>query len=147
MKPQIKKWIIVGSLGAVSVALALAYLQYRKIMDYVVAVKGIRIKSITQKLFNFDLLITLTNKADLKYKILSQDYEVLVNGKFLSKLSNNTQVDVPKRGSVDMAINVQFKPEDILNLLKTSHIKHLQNLQKCSVNLKLLRVMVEEMLL
>ncbi len=135
MKPQVKKWLIVGGLGAVSVLLAVAYLQYKKIMNYVVKVTSIRVKSITAQLFDFDLFVNLTNKADVSYSILSQEYKVYVNDKFLSQLVNLATIDVPKKGSVDMPINVKIKPDDVLNLLKTSYAELILTPEKVSVKI------------
>lgn len=117
MKPETKKWLIVGGLAIISVALAAGYLQYKKLMNYVIKFKGIKIKTLSAKVFNFDLFINFTNNSDIKFDIIEQDYKVYLNDKFVTRLSNagTTQI-LPKSTSV-IGINVNFNPTEVLNLL------------------------------
>lgn len=117
MKPEVKKWLIVGSLGVISVALALGYLQYKKLMNYTIKLKALKIKNLSAKLINFDLFINFTNNSDLQFVISDQDYKVFLNDKFVSKISNpNDTIIAPKSTSV-LPINIGFNPTDVLNLL------------------------------
>lgn len=117
MKPELKKWLIVGTLGVVSIALALGYLQYKKIMNYVIKFNGVKIKTLSAQLINFDLFLTFTNKSDVKFEISEQDYKVYLNNKFVTHLQNAGLTTIlPKSDSV-LGINVAFNPKDVLSLL------------------------------
>lgn len=117
MKPEIKKWLIVGGLGIISVALALGYLQYKKLMNYTIKLKKIKIKSLTAKLINFDLFINFTNNSDLKFIISDQDYKVFLNDKFVTKISNPNDIIIEPKSTSVIPINIGFNPTDVLNLL------------------------------
>ena len=121
MKPENKKYVVAGAIAFLSTTCALAYIQYKKIMEYVIKTKGVKIKAISPTLINFDLIINLTNKANIGYKILSQKYKVYINDTFISELTSNTTANVPANGNTDMAINVNIDPTSVIKVAKTSY--------------------------
>ena len=117
MKPQVKKWLIVGGLGVISVALALGYLQYRKLMNYTVKLGGAKFKQITGKVFSFDLFIKFTNASDINFVISGQEYKVYLNDKFVTTISNTDAVTVLPKTTNTIPINVSFNPTEVLKLI------------------------------
>lgn len=117
MKPEVKKWLIVGGLGVISVALAVGYLQYRKLMNYTVKVGGAKFKQITAKVFNFDLFIKFTNNSDINFVISEQEYKVYINDKFVTKITNGTDVTILPKATNTIPVNIDFNPTDALNIL------------------------------
>jgi LEA14-like dessication related protein len=117
MKPEVKKWLIVGGLGVISVALAMGYLQYRKLMNYTVKLGGAKFKNISAKVFNFDLFIKFTNNSDINFVIADQEYKVYLNGKFVTKVTNGTDVTVLPKATNTIPVNIDFNPTDVLSLL------------------------------
>lgn len=135
MKPETKKWLIVGGLSVISISLGLLYLQYRRLMDFTIKIKGITVNSLTQQVINFDLFINFTNNSDLKFEIIEQDTKVYINDKFVTRLANYNKVLVkPKETSV-IPINVVFNPNDVLKIVGTSAVAML--LRPETVNIKL----------
>jgi LEA14-like dessication related protein len=117
MKPEVKKWLIVGGLGVISVALAMGYLQYRKLMNYTVKLGGAKFKQVTAKVFNFDLFIKFTNNSDVNFVISGQEYKVYLNDKFVTKISNSNEVNILPKATNVIPINVDFNPTEVLNLI------------------------------
>lgn len=118
MKPEVKKWLIVGGLGVVSIALAIGYLQYKKIMNYVLKFKSVKIKKINEKIVDFDLFLFFTNKSDAKFTISEQEYKVYLNDQYVTKLVNSANaIILPKSDSV-VGVNVTFQPKEVLDILK-----------------------------
>ena len=117
MKPEVKKWVIVGTLGVISVALALGYLQYKKLMNYVIKFKGIKLKTLTAKVINFDLFINFTNNSDLKFIISDQIYKVYLNDKFVTTIQNGADVTIMPKSTSILPINVSFDPTSVIKLL------------------------------
>ncbi len=117
MKPQVKKWLIVGGLSVISVALAMGYLQYRKLMNYTVKLGGVKFKQITAKVFNFDLFIKFTNNSDINFVISEQEYSVYLNDKFVTKIKNKDDVTVLPKATNSIPVNINFNPTEVLNLL------------------------------
>ena len=116
MKIQ-KKYVIAGSLVVVSFTLAAIYLQYKKIMDYSLGFSKIKVKTLGLKLVNFDLFLTFTNKSNLSFDLVEQDYSVYFNGKFVSKMVNYSTNHIDKNSTSVIGINVQFLPKDVMNAL------------------------------
>lgn len=134
MKIQ-KKYIIAGAIAVVTVAGALAYLQYRKIMDYAMRFKSIKIKKLSATLFDFDLSLWFLNKSDLKFVINSQSYSVYLNDHFVTKLVNyGDTVILPKKES-PLSLNVKFNPQDALKTININAVDLIAHPEK--VNIKI----------
>ncbi|MFY8165234.1 MAG: hypothetical protein ACOVJ8_01500 [Sediminibacterium sp.] len=121
MKPENKKYIVAGVIGLLTLSGALAYIQYKKVMDFLIKVKGVKIRALSPTLINFDLFINLTNKANIGYTIVSQKYKVFINNVEVSDLVSNYTAKVPARGNVDLPVNVTIDPVKVVRLVKTSY--------------------------
>ena len=135
-----KTHIVVGVIGLLSISAAYAYYTYKKIMDYDLGFKGIKVNSITAKLINMNVFLNFTNKANQKIEIVEQDYKVYLNDKFVTTATNkSTNVIDPKSTSV-IGVNVSFDPSVVLGVLKASAINILlhpeQQVVKIDMNLK-----------
>ncbi len=116
-----KKHIVAAVIAGVSITGAIAYLQYKKLMNYCIGFNKIRANKISQTNADIDVFINFKNQSDLKIEIESQEYNVYLNDAFLTKASNaKPQVIAPKSMSV-IGINVRFNPsqagKNILNVL------------------------------
>jgi LEA14-like dessication related protein len=113
-----KKYIIAGLIGLVTISGAFAYLQYQKLMDYVLGFKGIKIKGIMPALFDFDIILSFKNNSNIKFTLVSQSYEVYINNVYLTTmLSNNGQLIEANAESL-ITLNVRFNPKEALQRLK-----------------------------
>jgi LEA14-like dessication related protein len=117
MKPEVKKWLIVCGLGVISVALAMGYLQYRKLMNYTVKLGGVRFKQINANVFNFDLFIKFSNNSDINFVISGQEYKIYLNDKFVTKIENTNDVTILPKATNTIPVNINFNPTEVLNLL------------------------------
>lgn len=106
-----KKHVIAIGLGAVSLALGAAYLQYKKMMNYCIGLSMIKPKEITTKNFDADVFLNIENKSDIKLEIVSQEYNVFVNNKFITKASNAILQTVAPKSTSIVGVNVKFNPE------------------------------------
>jgi LEA14-like dessication related protein len=106
-----KKYIIAAGIGVVTVAGALAYLQYKKLMNYAIGFKSINIKKLQENNADFDLLLNFTNKSDVAFNIESQVYDVYINDRLVSKAVNYTQQSISSKSTSVIAVNVKFNPK------------------------------------
>ena len=125
-----KKHIIVGALGVVSVALALAYWQYRKIMQFKLGFNTLRFKSISPTLFNFDLFLTLNNPANIGYDIVEQEYSIYMNDTFVSKAKNYSSNKIAPKSTSTIGVNVTFNPNTVLSVVKSNYAQMLLSPEK-----------------
>lgn len=117
-----KKYLIAGAVAVLSVAGALAYLQYKKIMDYTIRFKSVKIRKISLTLFDFDVFLFFLNKSDLKFVINTQAYSVYLNGVFVTKIVNYADTTVlPKAESV-LPLNVKFDPRIVLKTVQMNAV-------------------------
>jgi|688.fasta_scaffold43162_5 LEA14-like dessication related protein len=112
------KYIIAGALGVISIALALGYLQYKKLMNYTLGFKGIKLNKASATELNFDLFLNFVNKSNLKFDVIEQDYSIYINDVFLTKAVNySTNTVLPSSASV-MGVNINFNPAQAYKNLK-----------------------------
>ena len=127
-----KKYIIAGIIGTITIAGALAYLQYKKLMNYVIKVKSAVVKTITANLLDLDLILDFENKSNISFEIKNQEYEIYIDNKFISKIKNIKPVFVQAKSHSDIFVNIKanptkvgsrFKLEDLNKLLDFQNIK------------------------
>ena len=112
------KYIVAGALGVISIALALGYLQYKKLMNYTLGFKGIKLNKASATELNFDLFLNFANKSNLKFEIIEQDYSIYINDVFVTKAVNySTNTVLPTSTSV-MGVNINFNPAQAYKNLK-----------------------------
>ncbi len=116
-----KKHIIVVGLGVISLALAGAYWQYKKMMNYCIGLNRIQVNNLSGKNADINVYLDFQNKSDLKINIESQEYKVSINNTEITKITNSaTQVIAPSSTSI-IGVNVKFNPEkagtSVLNIL------------------------------
>lgn len=113
MKPETKKWLTFGAIAIFSVTLAVAYTQYKKLMNYTIKFKGLRLKKVSTEQINFDLLLDFVNNSTFKFDILEQVYNVYVNDKFVSKMVGTSAYTIYPKASSPLGINVNINVKDI----------------------------------
>lgn len=113
-----KKYLIAGVIGLVTVAGAAAYLQYKKIMNYVITVKNVVINSISINLIDFTLNLNFENKSSVAFIIKSQSYNVYINNSLISKLNNNAPINIAPKSVSIIPLKVITKPSALLESIK-----------------------------
>jgi LEA14-like dessication related protein len=61
----------------------------------------------------FDLYLTFSNDSDIGFTIKNQYYEVYLNGKYISKLTNAMPVAVNPKATSTIPVVVNLNPADI----------------------------------
>ncbi len=115
-----RKHIIAAGIGVVTIAGAVAYLQYKKLMNYVIGFKALKINKVQSNNADFDLILNFTNKSDVAFNIESQVYDVYINDKQVSKAVNYKPQSINAKSTSPIAVNIKFNPEktgqNILNI-------------------------------
>lgn len=133
-----RKHIIFGLIAVgISVPLAFLYLQYKKIMDYIIGFNKISIKKISSDFINFDLFLNFTNKSTLSFDIIQQDYSVYFENKFVSKLTNYSTNHINKNSTSVIGVNVGFKPNDVLKALGVNYGKLISNAKSYKITIEM----------
>jgi LEA14-like dessication related protein len=109
-----KKHIVAASISLVTISGALLYLQYRKMMDYVITVKGAIVNSISLNLIDFTLNLNFQNKSTIGFIIESQSYDVYINDLIAAKLNNNTPVKIDPKSVSLLPLRVKLNPTQSL---------------------------------
>jgi LEA14-like dessication related protein len=116
-----KKHIIAGVIGVTTtVALAYLYLQFKKLKSTKICFKGLKVKSISGKDVNFDVFLNVNNSSDAKIEIVSQNYDLYLNNKFITKVSNNAPSVIQANADSLLGVNVSFNPSDVLKVIGQS---------------------------
>lgn len=118
MKKIETKYLIAAGIGLFTITGAIAYLQYRKFMNYEMKVSLDKIKTISSKLISFDILINFMNKSSISMKIISNTSNIFINNAFVTKISNNKPFVILPNSVSTIPINIEFKPSDIIKAAK-----------------------------
>ena len=134
-----KKYLIAGLIGVVTIAGALAYLQYKKLMNYTIKLRNIVVKSAHLSSLNFELFLNFENNSSISFEILSQSYDVYINDTLISKLKGKEVVKIQPKSTSVIPLKVNIKPSDILNKLGKGTLNLIANFgnNKLKVNVKL----------
>ena len=112
-----KKHVVAGAIMLVSITAGLLYLQYKKIMDWCINITRINLNSFKWEAADIDLYITVRNKSSVKVNLISQEYNVYINDKFVSKISNSTPQVLAPNSDSPLAIKMEFSPKNTFALL------------------------------
>ena len=119
-----KKYLIAGAIGLVTITGALLYLQYKKLMNYVIKLKTLKVKTLTANSVVFDIFLNFTNNSNLAFDIIEQDYKVYLNDELVTKMVNRStnHISANKTNGVDtsksvIGVNVSFNPTKVLQML------------------------------
>lgn len=117
MKIQ-KKHIVAGSIALVTLTGAFIYMQYKKLMEYTLGFKGMKVKKVSLNEVVLDVFLMFNNPSKLKFDITEQEYKVFINNQFVSDAVNySTNAIEPKSSSV-LGVNIKFNPSTVLKVLK-----------------------------
>lgn len=113
-----KKALVIGGVTLLAGAMIYIIVQYRKLMKYVMNYKGIKVRNLSANNIAFDLAVEFVNKSNLSFRIMTQRYQVYVNGKYVSKGGTDKPVVVQPNGSTILTNLVSFNPTDVLKALE-----------------------------
>jgi len=134
MKNSTKYWIA-GGIGIVSILGALAYLQYKKLMDYCIGFKAVKIRNISPNQLNFDIWLTFLNRSNITFTLVSQKYKVYLNDIYVTTLSNKATNIVPAKQTSELALNVDINPSAVLKTGGLSFLKMLSDYKQITVKI------------
>ena len=134
-----KKYLIAGLIGVVTIAGALAYLQYKKLMNYTIKLRNIVVRSANLSSLNFDLFLNFENKSSISFEILSQTYDVYVNDTLISKIKGKEIVKIAPKSVSVIPLKVNVKPSTILDKLGKDALSIIANFgnNRIKINIKL----------
>ena len=130
-----KKYLVAGLIGLVTITGALAYLQYKKLMNYIIRVRGVVDKSSSPTSLNFDLLLDFENKSSIKFDIISQSYDIYLNDTFLAQLKSDTRVAVLPKGTSPLTLKVDLNPTQAALKLKKDALSIISNLGNAKIKM------------
>ena len=84
-----KQWIITGAIGFVSISAAVLYYNYKKLMNYEIKPRGIKLKSFRPAKIGLQLLLDFINPSNLSFQIIEQSYKVYVGGVYLGPFDSD----------------------------------------------------------
>ena len=133
MKPTTKKWLLVGAIGIVTITGAMAYLQYKKIMNYTLKFKGLIIRNLSFTNFDFDIFLDFINKSKVDFVIEKQVYNVYINNIFVTKLENSSPTTIKASSASPMSLNVKLNPKSVLEKIGVNALSFITSADKTMI--------------
>lgn len=107
-----KRLWITGLIALVSITGAYMYNQVSKVLSYTLNFVGLREVKFDKSGVSFKMLYEYSNKANISVTIAQQEYEVYINGQYLTTLSNFAPNVLEGGSKSTIEINVSLTPED-----------------------------------
>lgn len=112
MKLQKKHYIGMG-IALVSISGALAYMQFKKIMNYSLVYKGVRNVTFNKDKLSLTILYDYTNKANIDVTLEAQEYDVYIDNVFMTKMFNYAPNVLKASQTSEIAINVDLNLKEL----------------------------------
>lgn len=119
MTIKTKKGLIIASgvlVGLATVGL-LIWSKVKKLMNFEIGVKSFRFKSLSLTSLSMDIVMKFTNKSDLTIVLTKQQYEVYINGIYLTTLKSSVEQTIFPMATSALSIQVDVNPKDLLSKL------------------------------
>lgn len=130
-----KKYIIAAAIGIVTIAGAIAYLQYKKLMNYTIKFRGVKLRTASPRLIDLDLLLLFQNNSNVAFKIESQVYDIYLNNIFVTKLQNALRTDIAANSDSPLSLNIRFDPSKALEKLNLTALTLLKDNGKIRIKI------------
>jgi len=115
MTKPVKYLLITLGVGAIIGGFYL-YEQYNKLMDYCISPKKIKLNRFTRTQADIDVVLNFFNKSNLTIDLYEQEYNVYLNGSFVTKVSNSITQQIKAKAGSELAVKLQFNPEDAIKI-------------------------------
>jgi LEA14-like dessication related protein len=125
-----KKPLIIGLVTAVGVAGLLLYMQFKKLMDYKLSFRSIRVKKINTKELDLSLGLNFENKSDIQVVLTNQTYKIYINSVLISTVVSNKEAVIAAKSTTPLNFDVSVGSKGIGELLKTMNFNELLNINK-----------------
>lgn len=111
------KYIVAGAIGVFTIVGALAYLQYKKVMEFTLKFKGFKIRSIGKNLVSFDVFLWYFNPASIEAHLVEQEYKIYINDIYVSRGSNGATNVIKAGATSEIGVNIAFDPGVVLKAI------------------------------
>ena len=109
--------ITLAALTGIGVTSYLLYKKIKKVLEYSLKVKSLKIEKLSLSELKLRIDMIFTNKANLTFVLSKQEYEIYLNGIYITTLTSNVeQVVEPKSNSV-LTVNLETDPTLIFQKL------------------------------
>jgi LEA14-like dessication related protein len=130
-----KVWYAIAGVAVAGLSVW-GYRQYKLFMDFSLAFKKVRVNKLSKGNLNLDLFFDFTNKSSIKIYLLSQNYDIFINNKYITSLSNKmTNVINPKSVST-IGVNVNVNISDVIKKIGPEASNILLNPEKVNIKIQ-----------
>ena len=123
MTSKTKKILIIGGsiLGGLTLTATLLFLKLKKLIEYNLKVSRLEIEKVSLNDFRLKIFMRFTNPADLTIVLARQEYEVFLNGIYITKLKSNVEQVVKPKSVSELNVNLNLDP--VLVFQKLAHMQ------------------------
>jgi LEA14-like dessication related protein len=115
-----KKAIIISSSVLVLVITLITlyiYSQYKKLINAEWTYKGSKLKTMSLSKVVAEIYFDIVNDSTLNLSVKEQKYDITVNGKFISKVTNESNIKIKSKETTTMPLLVDVSTSDFISVL------------------------------
>lgn len=109
---------VIGVLGVTAIWLTK---QIKKIQDYTLTFKKIKVNKFSKDTLDFNVYYDYTNNSDIDINLSQQEYDVYVNGVFITTLTNYAENVLKAKSTSQLGFNVLLNLPELDKKLRVSY--------------------------
>lgn len=134
-----KVWYYIGG-GVVALGI-LAYIQYRRLMDFELSFNSFKLNKLDKNEIDANLYFNFLNKSSLSVDVVSQKYDIYINDIYITTAENQINNIVKPKGTSVVGVNVKVKDwtklissqSNLLNILSSLSNLNMKVVEKIHV--------------
>jgi LEA14-like dessication related protein len=103
------------------------YYQIKRLLNYSISMNKVKINSFSMDKVELDVFLNFVNKSDLHIELVSQTYDVFLNGAFITKIANDSPNTLAPNSNNVLSFKVLFDPKEVKRRLPVSLIDLVTN--------------------
>jgi LEA14-like dessication related protein len=101
-----KVWYYIG--GGVAVLGILAYLEYKRLMNFELSFNSFKVNKINKDEIDANLYFNFLNKSSLPVDVLSQKYDIYINDIYITTATNQINNKVRPKATSVVGVNIKL---------------------------------------
>jgi LEA14-like dessication related protein len=95
--------------------------QIKKIQDYTLTFKKIKVNGFSKEFLDFNVFYDYKNNSDIDINLSEQEYDVYVNGTFITTLKNYAENTLKAKSTSSLGFNVRINLPELDKKLRVSY--------------------------
>ena len=99
----------------------------KRLQDFTLDFKKIKVNKFTKERLQFDVYFDYTNKSEININLASQEYDVYINGIFITTMTNYSENVLRAKTTSPLGFSVKLNLPEIDSKIRTTYLQMITN--------------------